>query len=71
MLKNQPWSTKPFQLGSPLQMPIYDLISGEFSGDVWELDQKNFNQPLRRDIVQNVFHYFRVKGKLRTKVAKT
>jgi len=36
-----------------------------------DLDQNNFNNPLRRDIVSKVFHYFNVKGKLRIKTAKT
>ena len=35
------------------------------------MDQQYFNNPLRRDIVKNVFHYFHVKGVKRTKVAKT
>jgi len=31
----------------------------------------HFNNPLRRDIVAKVFHYFNVKGVKRIKTAKT
>lgn len=36
-----------------------------------DLDHQFFNNPLRRDIVKDVFHYFQVKGKIRSKTAKT
>lgn len=32
------------------------------------LDSKNFNLPLRRDIVAKVFHYFNVKGVKKNKM---
>ena len=35
------------------------------------MDPKYFNQVLRRDIVSRVFHYFNVKGVVKTHVAKT
>lgn len=36
-----------------------------------DLDHKYFNQPLRRDIVSRVFHYFNVKGVKLNKRVKT
>ena len=36
-----------------------------------DLDHDLFNNPLRRDIVSKVFHYFKVKGVQRIKTAKT
>jgi len=36
-----------------------------------DLESAYFNQPLRRDIVTRVFHYFNVKGVTRNKTAKT
>ena len=38
--------------------------------NVIELDQKHFNNVLRRDIVSKVYHYFNVKGKVKTKMVK-
>jgi ribosomal protein L4 len=52
-------------------LPVYNLIDGEFSGEIAELDSKYFNQALRRDIVSRVFHYFNTKGIKKTHVAKT
>lgn len=43
-------------------MPVYNLIEGEFTGELCNLDKTYFNNPLRRDIVSKVFHYFQVKG---------
>lgn len=69
----------PFK-GNKLELPVYNLIDGEFSGEIAgksfyidnsELDSKYFNQALRRDIVSRVFHYFNTKGIKKTHVAKT
>ena len=49
-------------------MPVYNLIDGEYTGEMCNLDSKNFNLPLRRDIVSKVFHYFNVKGVKKTKM---
>ena len=62
LMVEQPWTTTPFLLGTDLQLPVYNLINGEFTGEMCMLDSKNFNNPLRRDIVSKVFHYFNVKG---------
>jgi ribosomal protein L4 len=58
----QPWTTRPFEIGQDLQLPVYNLIEGEFTGELCNLDSTYFNNPLRRDIVSKVFHYFQVKG---------
>ena len=52
-------------------MPVYNLLDGEFTGELCDLDPANFNLPLRRDIVSKVFHYFRVKGVKLTKLVKS
>jgi ribosomal protein L4 len=54
-----------------MEVPVYNLIDGEFTGEIAELDSKYFNHALRRDIVSRVFHYFNVKGLKKTHVAKT
>ena len=64
----QPWTTRPFILGQDLQSPVYNLLDGEFTGELCTFDQKMFNLPLRRDIVAKSFHYFSVLGKKRTKM---
>ena len=52
-------------------MPIYKFISGRFSNEIVTLDPEFFNQPLRRDIVHNVFEYFEHRGKHLWKRVKT
>ena len=68
-------------------MPVYDLISGHFTGEVCgkylgliisnvfmdfiDLEPKFFNNPLRRDLVAKVFYYFTVYGQVKTHRAKT
>jgi large subunit ribosomal protein L4 len=68
-------------------LPVYDLITGHFTGEVCgkydnftvsnvvsvfiDLEPKFFNNPLRRDLVAKVFHYFTVLGQVKTHVAKT
>lgn len=54
-----------------MKVPIFEMISGDFTGEVIELDQDIFNLPLRRDIVHNVFQYFEHRGKKIWKLAKT
>ena len=63
-----------------MEVPVYNLIDGEFTGEIagkylkfnrTELDSKYFNHVLRRDIVSRVFHYFNVKDLKKTHVAKT
>lgn len=71
MLVNQPWSTKPFNMYSDLEVPIFNFATGKFSGEVSVLDHENFNQILRRDIVHNVNEYFEHKGKSIWKRTKT
>jgi len=51
-------------------LPVYNLLDGEFTGEVCNLDHKHFNVPLRRDIVSKVFHYFNVKGVKKIKMVK-
>ena len=43
LLVEQPWTTLPFMFGSNIQLPVYNLIDGEFTGEVCELDHKHFN----------------------------
>jgi hypothetical protein len=38
LLVNQPWSTKPFQFNSSLEVPIFNFVTGKFSGEVTTLD---------------------------------
>ena len=47
------------------------MASGEFTGEIIQLDQDIYNQPLRRDIVHRVYQYFEHKGKKVWKLAKT
>lgn len=83
-MMEQPWSTRPFLVDQQLRLPVFNFISGNFTGDVCskflsfsnpiaflDLDQEYFNNPLRRDIVKRVFHYFAVKGVKLNKRAKT
>jgi len=58
-------------MGQPIEMPVFNFINGSFTGEVASLDSKNFNLPLRRDIVHNVNRYFNMKGKRTYKLAKT
>lgn len=71
LLVKMPWSTRPFDATEKLTVPFFDFSSGEFTGEVADLDQNLFNLPLRRDIVHNVYEYFEHKGKVVTKRVKT
>jgi len=66
-----PWSTRPFDASEAMTVPFFDFVSGEFTGEVADLDQDLFNLPLRRDIVHNVYEYFEHKGKTVMKRVKT
>ena len=39
-------------------MPVFNLETGKFANKLANLDPKHFNQPLRRDLVHRVHHYF-------------
>ena len=58
LLVDQPWTTKPFHPAAPLQLPVFNLLSGGFTGQIAHLDHSIFNLPLRRDIVHLVHMYF-------------
>ena len=58
LLVDQPWTTKPFLATQPLQLPIFSFVTGAFTGQICNLDQKIYNLPLRRDIVHSVHMYF-------------
>jgi len=51
-------------------MPIYDLMTQEFTGENVILDQAYFNLPLRRDIVHNVLVWHLKFGKKVTTFVK-
>lgn len=53
-----------------MQAPIFDFKSGDFSGDMVELDPEIYNLPLRRDIVKNVFDYWNKKDRYILKKTK-
>jgi hypothetical protein len=39
-------------------MPVFNLASGAFTGQIADLDKSIYNLPLRRDIVYLVHMYF-------------
>lgn len=52
-------------------MPVYNLADGEFTGELCNLDSQHFNNQLRRDLVSKVFHFYNVKGVIKSHIAKT
>lgn len=68
-MDRNPWSALPFK--GKIEMPLFDLMSGKYTGEVAQLDSKIFNVPLRKDVVHNVAHYFKMKGKRTYKLAKS
>lgn len=52
-------------------MPIFDLKTGEYTGESVQLDQDIYNLPLRRDIIKNVFEYWNDKDRYILKKAKS
>ena len=71
MLVAQSWTQRPFLRDQDLKLPIFDLKTGEFSGEVVDLDHDIYNLPMRRDLIHNVYQYFEHKGKRIYKLAKT
>lgn len=53
-----------------MQVPIWDLKTGAFTGEVHELDHKIYNLPMRRDIVHNVYDYWKDKDRYILKKTK-
>lgn len=51
------WSVQPFGLNAKLTVPILDFKTGADTGNRVALDPEIFNQPIRPDIIHNVFHY--------------
>ena len=60
-LIKKPWATKPFT--SEMQVPIFNFVTGEFTGEIHTLDPQIYNVPLRRDIIKNVYEYWRMKDR--------
>ena len=58
LIVDLPWATKPFLAGKPIQLPIFDFASGNFTGKLIDLDDDIYNLPLRRDIIHKVYTYF-------------
>ena len=71
MIVERPWATKPFMIDQPLQLPIFDFKSGQFTGNLCKLDQDIYNMPLRRDIVHRVYSYFMNLNNITTHRTKT
>jgi len=51
-------------------VPIFSLVSGQFTHEAITLCPEIFNQPLRRDIIHNVNHYWKCYGKQTYKLVK-
>lgn len=51
-------------------MPIFNFKTGDFSGEMVNLDHQVYNLPLRRDIIKNVFDYWYNKDRYILKKAK-
>ncbi|CDW91502.1 50s ribosomal protein l4 [Stylonychia lemnae] len=71
LIVERPWSTKPFNPVDALQIPVFDFKTGQFTGELCNLDQDIFNVPLRRDIVHRVYQYFMDNGRRTYKTVKT
>jgi len=69
-LVKQWWSMPAFGLHAQLQLPVYSLQTGEALDRKVSLANEVFNQPLRRDIIHNVFIYNRKLGWLSTHRSK-
>ena len=70
LLVKQWWSMPAFGLHAKLVQPVYSLQTGELVGREVTLANDVFNQPLRRDIIHNVFIYNRKLGWLSTHRSK-
>jgi large subunit ribosomal protein L4 len=64
------WAQKPFSTSKPLNVPIMNFATGEYSGKQIELDKNIFNNPLRRDLIHRAFRYERFRGITKTHVGK-
>jgi hypothetical protein len=70
LLVKQPWTTRPFLHSSDINMPVFHLKDGSYTGEQVSLDHQIYNLPLRRDIVKNVFDYWQDKDRYILKKAK-
>jgi large subunit ribosomal protein L4 len=72
LLIHQSAFQKPFLVSekAPLRVPIFSFVSGQFHNETIQLDQEFFNQPLRRDLIHNVYHYWKNFGKRTYKLCK-
>lgn len=61
----------PFPKDVKLDLPVYDLSTGEYCGENVTLDPAHFNLPMRRDIVHNVMVWHLKYGKKVLKHVKT
>ena len=71
LLVDQPWTTRPFLTTSPIQLPVFNFLTGQFTGQIANLDPEIYNLPLRRDIVHLVHMYFQNLNKQTYKRALT
>lgn len=70
MIVKWAWATPPHPFNVKLEIPIYDLMTQEFSGENVILDPNYFNLPLWRDIVHNVLQWHLRFGKKCTTFVK-
>lgn len=52
------WSVGPFETNKEIEVPVFDLFSGQFINQKVVLYSGIFNQPLRRDLVHRAFEYY-------------
>lgn len=52
------WSIGAFDTKQNLEVPFFDLYTGEYLDQNVQLYQGIFNQPLRRDLVHRAFEYY-------------
>ncbi len=57
LLVDQPWTQRPFT--GAMELPIFDFQTGKHTGEAVDLDPAIFNHFLRRDVIHNVFLYYR------------
>ena len=46
LIAERSWATTPFPKSAKLELPVYDLSTGEFTGENVLLDHQHFNLPL-------------------------
>ena len=54
-----------------MKVPIFNFMTGEFTGEIHTLDPQIYNVPLRRDIIKNVYEYWRMKDRYVLKKTKS